>query len=66
MSTRLTGPQRALLDEIREKGTLYILRSGRYGRTVEALERRGLVRLNERDLSGMGQDGWVATGDDQS
>jgi hypothetical protein len=61
VTAHLTKPQRALLDEIREKGTLYIIRSSRYGRTVEALERRGLVRISERDLSGRGQDGWTAT-----
>jgi hypothetical protein len=65
VTARLTKPQRDLLAEIREKGTLYITRSGPYGRTIEALARRGLVRISEHDHSGMGQDGWVTTGDDQ-
>lgn len=46
---RLTKPQRALLDEIKETGVLYITRWGPYWRTVEALQRRGLVEVAEND-----------------
>lgn len=56
--SRLTKPQRDLLDEIRETGILYIARYGRYGRTVQALERRGLVFRSEPDYSALNQDGW--------
>jgi hypothetical protein len=54
----LTGPQRALLDEIRETGVLYVKRYGRYHRTVAALVRRGLVVQSEPDYSTNGMDGY--------
>jgi len=56
---RLSQPQSDLLDEIREAGILYVWRYKRYGRTAQALERRGLVFVKERDLSGQGADGWA-------
>jgi hypothetical protein len=58
MAERLTRPQRELLAEIAEAGVLYITRNGRYHRTVEALERRGLVYRSEPDYSTWGQSGW--------
>lgn len=50
MSARLTEPQQALLDEIRESSTggLWIRGSSRYGRTVQVLLRLGLVRYADR------------------
>lgn len=66
MAAKLTPHQRALLDEIREAGVLYIRRYARYHRTVEALERKGLVECVEPDYSRMGQDGWAARAEAQS
>jgi hypothetical protein len=57
---KLTQPQRDLLDEIREKGGLYIAQPGRYHRTIVALARRGLVRIDEHDWSASGMDHWIA------
>lgn len=49
MSTRLTKPQEALLQEIRESSTggLWIKRYGRYYRTAHALHERGLVKIED-------------------
>jgi len=62
MTRALTRPQATLLAEIKatERGVLYIDRYGRYARTIEALERRGLVRIVEPDHSRHGHDGWAA------
>lgn len=57
---RLTKPQRALLDEITEKGGLYIRRDGRYFRTADALRRKGYVEITEHDYSSWGQDRYEA------
>lgn len=57
---RLSKPQKALLEEIRAVGVLYIKRYGRYDRTVQALLDRGLVFVKEPDYSRMGQDGYAA------
>lgn len=59
-ATGLTPAQRALLHELRSGPGLYIHRYKRYARTIEALERRGLVRCDAPDFSRMGQDHWVA------
>ncbi len=56
----LSTPQRALLDEIREKGGLYIRRDTRYDRTIQSLHRRGLVECDEHDHSTLGMDHWIA------
>ena len=66
MSRKLSHPMQMLLDEIRRNGQmrgggLYVKRYGRYWRTIEALEKRGLVRCDEPDFSRNGQDHWVAT-----
>jgi hypothetical protein len=54
MSARLTKPQAALLEEMRQSSTggLWINPSKRYGRTAEALRVRGMARITD---SGMGQ-----------
>jgi hypothetical protein len=56
----LTKAQRAMLDDIAatERGVLYVRRFSRYGRTVEALEKRGFVVKVEPDHSTIGMDGW--------
>lgn len=56
---RLSPAQQQLLDEIRATG-LYIKRNTRYERTVLALERKGLVRLDSPDYSKLAMDHWVA------
>jgi hypothetical protein len=60
-NARPSKPQLALLAELVETGRLYIKRTGRYGRTVDALGRRGLARVDEPDHSVNAQDGWVPT-----
>lgn len=59
---KLSGPQAALLGDILDTG-LYIRKYGRYQRTVESLERMGLVRCDEPDYSRLGNHHWVATDD---
>lgn len=59
MSTRLSIPQQELLAEIEAKGVLYIRRYGRYGRTIEALCRKGFVY--RAHYSGFALDGWRRT-----
>lgn len=63
MTVRLTDAQRQLLEEIQEAGVLYIGRYKRYGRTVRALEDRGLVHCTEPDYSTHAHDGWSLTAD---
>lgn len=46
---RLTKPQLALYREIIDAGTLYITRYSRWWRTVEVLERRGLIVNSDGD-----------------
>lgn len=58
---RLSAPQRALLDEIREAGVLYVRRYGRYYRTVAALVQKGYATVVEPDYSRVGQDGYSVT-----
>lgn len=60
---RMTKPQAALLAEIKEAGTLYIGRNQRYGRTILALEARGLVVKSAPDYSTFCHDGWSAVDD---
>jgi hypothetical protein len=57
---KLTPAQQEMLDEIKEtkSGIMYIRRSSRFYRTIEILERRGLVFKAEPDYSTWGQDGW--------
>jgi hypothetical protein len=58
---RITSAQRQMLDDIRAtaRGVIYIKRSGRYGRTIDALAAKGLVRKVEPDHSRRGMDGWA-------
>lgn len=63
MAEPMTRTQASLLAEIQEAGILYIRRHSQPHRTVEALERRGLVRCVEPDYSLLRQDGWKATTD---
>jgi hypothetical protein len=58
---KLSDPQQALLDEIRGGAGLYIKRWSQYQRTIDALERRGLVRCDEPDYSRLRMAHWVAT-----
>lgn len=60
---RLTRPQRELLDEIIEKGALYIARYGRYARTAQALVTKGYAVRTWIDHSRMGQDEYKALPD---
>jgi hypothetical protein len=60
MRKPLTVAQRLLLDEIINEGGLYVHRYMRYGRTINALERKGYVRCDERDYSRFGSDHFVA------
>jgi hypothetical protein len=57
-TARLTEAQRQLLAEIEEAGVLYIRRYGQYGRTAEALVRKGKAIISEPDHSRMCQDGY--------
>lgn len=57
---RLSPAQQELLDEIREKGGLYITRYGRYGKTASILVRKGYVEITEPDHSRMRQDRYEA------
>lgn len=55
---RLSIVQKELLAEIKQAGTLYIRRFGRYGRTAEVLRRKGLIEISERDHSPEQQNGF--------
>lgn len=59
--SRLTSPQRALLDEIAEAGILYVGRYMRYARTVNALVAKGYAVIVEPDYSQFAHDGYAVT-----
>jgi len=58
--SRLTEPQRRLLDELvdTKRGVLYIRRWGPFDRTTQALVRKGYIEVVEPDHSAMGQPGY--------
>lgn len=59
----VTRPQRKMLAEIAEtkRGVLYVRDGSRWGRTIDALWRRGLVEIVEPDYSSWNQNGWGLT-----
>jgi hypothetical protein len=58
---RLTHAQVHLLEELDDKGGLYISRHMRYGRTAAILVEKGLAFIYEHDHSRLRQDHYVVT-----
>ena len=57
-SPGLTDAQKKLLAEIDAAGVLYVNRYGRFGRTVGALVRKGVVKIVEHDYSPLAMNGY--------
>lgn len=58
---KLTVPQEVLLDEIDQAGLLYVRTYSKYGRTVGALRKKGLVEVVEPDYSARSMHGYSVT-----
>lgn len=58
---KLSDAQADLLEEIVEKGVLYVKTYSRYGRTVKSLERKGLVEVVEPDFTKLQMPGYRPT-----